>query len=89
MNRLAGACMVPNIELDCPNSAVHLGKVYFFCTTEERDKFEASQQHGGDKVFVSRSGKDHERRFGPSDKTAGRLGPLPVSSRSPIASFLG
>lgn len=81
--------MVPHDELDTPDSAVHLGHVYFFFTTADRDEFVSIQHPGGGKPAALGVARDHERRFKPSHESSVRPGPSPVFSRSPLASFLG
>ena len=88
MNSLTDARIFPHTELDSPNSAVHLGQVYFFCSTADRDKFEASQLPGEGRAAVLRSGDDQEARFEPAEKVIVRPR-RPASLSSPFASFLG
>lgn len=89
MKSLTDPRIFAHIELESPNCAEHLGKLYFFCTTEERQKFEAIQRRSGGNAAVARVGGAQERRFKPAVKVAGHPGPSPASLSSPSASFLG
>ena len=75
--------------MNSANYAEHLGRCYFFCSTEARDAFEASQRilHGN--VAKPPAGEVQEQQSKTSGATAARANPRPNRSRTPDASFLG